>query len=54
MKEGDTLEVDFVKDAEEVAVKVIKAETAVIADKSDKPAKAKRKKKEEDQDSSKN
>jgi ATP-dependent Clp protease ATP-binding subunit ClpC len=54
LKEGDTLEVDFVKDAEEVAVKVIKAETAVIADKSDKPAKAKRKKKEEDQDSSKN
>jgi len=54
LKEGDTLEVDFVKDAEEVAVKVIKAETAVIADKSDKPAKPKRKKKEEDQDSSKN
>ena len=54
LKEGDTLEVDFVKDAEEVAVKVIKAETAVITDKSDKPAKAKRKKKEEDQDSSKN
>ena len=54
LKEGDTLEVDFVKDAEEVAVKVIKSETAVIADKSDKPAKPKRKKKEEDQDSSKN
>ena len=54
LKEGDTLEVDFVKDAEEVAVKVIKAETAVITDKSDKPAKPKRKKKEEDQDSSKN
>ena len=53
LKEGDTLEVDFVKDAEEVAVKVIKAETAVITDKSDKPAKPKRKKKEEDQDSSK-
>jgi ATP-dependent Clp protease ATP-binding subunit ClpC len=51
LKEGDTLEVDFVKDAEEVAVKVIKAETAVITDK---PAKPKRKKKEEDQDSSKN
>jgi ATP-dependent Clp protease ATP-binding subunit ClpC len=54
LKEGDTLEVDFVKDAEEVAVKVIKAEIAVITDKSDKPAKPKRKKKEEDQDSSKN
>jgi ATP-dependent Clp protease ATP-binding subunit ClpC len=54
LKEGDTLEVDFVKDAEEVVVKVIKAETAVITDKSDKPAKPKRKKKEEDQDSSKN
>ena len=54
LKEGDTLEVDFVKDAEEVAVKVIKSETAVIADKSDKPAKPKRKKKEEDQESSKN
>ncbi len=54
LKEGDTLEVDFVKDAEEVVVKVIKAEMAVIADKSDKPAKPKRKKKEEDQDSSKN
>ena len=46
LKEGDTLEVDFVKDAEEVAVKVIKAETAVITDKSDKPSKPKRKKKE--------
>ena len=54
LKEGDTLEVDFVKDAEAVVVKVIKAETAVITDKSDKPAKPKRKKKEEDQDSSKN
>jgi ATP-dependent Clp protease ATP-binding subunit ClpC len=51
LKEGDTLEVDFVKDAEEVAVKVIKAETAIVAEK---PAKPKRKKKEEDQDSSKN
>ena len=51
MKEGDTLEVDFVKDAEEVVVKVIKSETAIVADK---PAKPKRKKKEEDQDSSKN
>ena len=54
LKEGDTLEVDFVKDAEAVVVKVIKAETAIVADKSDKPAKPKRKKKEEDQDSSKN
>jgi ATP-dependent Clp protease ATP-binding subunit ClpC len=51
LKEGDTLEVDFVKDAEAVVVKVIKAETAIVADK---PAKPKRKKKEEDQDSSKN
>ena len=51
LNEGDTLEVDFVKDAEEVAVKVIKAETAIVAEK---PAKPKRKKKEEDQDSSKN
>ena len=51
LKEGDTLEVDFVKDAEEVVVKVIKSETAIVADK---PAKPKRKKKEEDQDSSKN
>ena len=50
LKEGDTLEVDFVKDAEEVVVKVIKSETAIVADK---PAKPKRKKKE-DQDSSKN
>ncbi len=54
LKEGDTLEVDFVKDAEEVVVKVIKSETAVTTDKSEKPAKPKRKKKEEDQDSSKN
>ena len=51
LKEGDTLEVDFMKDAEAVVVKVIKAETAIVADK---PAKPKRKKKEEDQDSSKN
>ena len=50
LKEGDTLEVDFVKDAEEVVVKVIKAEMAIDTDK---PAKPKRKKKEEDQDSSK-
>jgi ATP-dependent Clp protease ATP-binding subunit ClpC len=50
LKEGDTLEVDFVKDAEEVVVKVIKAEIAIDTDK---PAKPKRKKKEEDPDSSK-
>lgn len=45
LKEGDTLEVDFVTDAAEVVVKVIKAEAPVAA--AEKPAKPKRKKKEE-------
>ena len=47
LKEGDTLEVDFVTDAAEVVVKVIKAEASVAP--ADKPAKPKRKKKEEGQ-----
>jgi ATP-dependent Clp protease ATP-binding subunit ClpC len=47
LKEGDTLEVDFVTDAAEVVVKVIKAEAPEAA--AEKPAKPKRKKKEEGQ-----